>query len=159
VVNGDFVFSFRLPGSVHADFGTGRMNYYAQDTATDDEAQGYFENFTVGDAVQPTGIDLVNGLTPVSLSVTNFPNPVKTHTQFVVTVNQPENVIGATVELYDISGSKIWSVSQPSIDNLTWDLVTNSGQKVKAGVYLYQVKLKMTNSEIMSVNNKMIIVD
>jgi len=157
VLNGDFSFTFKLPLYLHDDYGSGRINYYAQDTVTDAEAQGYFENFIVGGTYQYTGVGIVNSPAPDSFSVSNFPNPVKDKTKIVVKVSHPENVIEAKVDIFDVSGSKIWSICQHSIDNLSWNLVTNSGQKVKAGIYLYQVQLKMSNGEIRSINNKMIV--
>jgi len=159
VVNGDFVFSFRLPGSVHADFGTGRLNYYAQDTATDDEAQGFFENFITGGTAQPNGIDVVNASAKGELSVSNYPNPARNQTTFVVNYDKPETVISAAIDLFDISGRKVWSLNKASMDNLTWDLTTESGRKVKAGIYFYHVLLKTTESNLQSKNNKLIVIE
>lgn len=48
VKEGDFSFSFKIPKDIKYNFGSGRINYYAQDTITTKEAQGYFENFTIG---------------------------------------------------------------------------------------------------------------
>ena len=48
VKNGKFVFSFMLPRDLKYNFGTGSVNYYAQDNTNDLEAQGYFDNFVVG---------------------------------------------------------------------------------------------------------------
>jgi len=157
VVNGDFSLIFKLPLNILSDFGTGRINYYAQDDTNNYEAQGSFENFIVGGKDVSNGNDIINVYDSSGLSVSNYPNPVKNRTKFVVKINHPENVMEAMVEIYDISGCKIWSIIQPSIDNLSWSLITNSGQKVKAGIYLYQVILKMLNGEIKSINNRMIV--
>ena len=159
VVNGEYVISFQLPGSVHADFGTGRLNYYAQDTATDDEAQGFFENFIAGGTSQPNAIDVVTASANGELSVSNYPNPAKNQTSFVVNYNRPEAVIRATVEVFDISGRKVWSLSQASMDHITWDFSTGNGPKVKAGIYFYQLRLKTTDGDLWSKNNKLIIVE
>ena len=156
VMNGDYSISVKLPKDIN--FGGGRINYYAQDETHSYEAQGYFENFTVGSDMA-NGIDIVNGSSTFDLSVSNYPNPVKNQTRFVVSYDRSETVISATVEIFDISGRKIWSLSQPSIDNLIWDLSTNAGQKVKAGVYLYHVKIKTTGNEISSKDNKLIILN
>lgn len=159
VVNGEYVFSFRLPGSVSADFGTGRLNYYALDNITDAEAQGSFESFIVGGTDQTNGIDVVNGSSKAELSVSNYPNPAKNQTTFVVNYAKPEAVIHATVEVFDISGRKVWSLSKASLDDLTWNLSTESGQKVKAGIYFYQVQLKTTDGDLYSKNNKLIVIE
>jgi hypothetical protein len=270
VKNGNYSFKFMLPKDIKYNFGTGRINYYAQDDVNDYEAQGYFENFQVGgiitesvvDSVGPdvrlylnseafvsggkvnetpllianvsdingintvgSGIghdvlltvdkdpnqsyvlndyfranensytegviqyklpemvdgthtltlrvwDLLNnsttqtiefkvvkGLVPVIFSVSNYPNPVQTETWFVVNHDRPEEILSTTVEVFDLSGRKIWSFSQSSADNLSWNLETNDGKKVKAGVYLYRVSIKTTNSDICSKTNKMIIIE
>jgi hypothetical protein len=48
VKNGEYAFSFMLPKDIKYNYGSGRINYYAQDDAHDYEAQGVFENFVVG---------------------------------------------------------------------------------------------------------------
>lgn len=49
-VNGEFEFTFMMPRDIRYNYGTGRINYYANDTITGMEGQGYFENFVVGGA-------------------------------------------------------------------------------------------------------------
>lgn len=270
IVDGAFSFSFRLPKDIKYNFGTGRINYYAQNSTTNDEAQGYFENFLIGgtdtnytddtdgpavqlylnsesfvsgDKVNETplfmadvsdidgintvgsgighdvmltidndpaqsyilneyfqsspnsytdgtvkyklpemvdgkhtltfrvwdllnnsssktiGFEVVKGLTPVIFSVSNFPNPVKTQTQIVISHDRPETILNTTVEIFDLSGRKIWSFSQSSAENVSWNLVTNDGVKVKAGIYLYRVSIKTNDSEICSKTNKMLIIE
>jgi hypothetical protein len=103
--------------------------------------------------------EVVKGLTPVIFSVSNFPNPVKTQTQIVIYHDRPETILNTTVEIFDLSGRKIWSFSQSSAENVSWNLVTNDGVKVKAGIYLYRVSIKTNDSEICSKTNKMLIIE
>jgi len=103
--------------------------------------------------------EVVKGLKPVIFSVSNYPNPVKTKTWFVVNHDRPETILITTVEIFDLSGRKIWSFSQQSADNITWNLLTNDGHRVKAGVYLYRVNIKTSDSDISSKTNKMMIVE
>ncbi|MHB9141481.1 MAG: type IX secretion system sortase PorU, partial [Paludibacter sp.] len=270
IVDGAFSFSFRLPKDIKYNFGTGRINYYAQNNTTNDEAQGSFENFLIGgtdtnyidetdgpavqlylnsksfvsgdkvnetplfmadisdiDGINTVGsgighdvmltidhdpaqsyilneyfqaapnsytdgtvkyklpemdngkhtltfrvwdllnnsssktidFEVVKGLTPVIFSVSNFPNPVKTQTQIVIYHDRPETILNTTVEIFDLSGRKIWSFSQSSAENVSWNLVTNDGVKVKAGIYLYRVSIKTNDSEICSKTNKMLIIE
>lgn len=271
VENGLFNFSVMLPKDIKYNFGTGRINYYAQDDINDFEAQGNFENFLVGgtdkntiedvdgpgvklylnsetfvtgDKVNETPLfianisdlhgintvggsgighdvmltidqdpsqsyilndnfqsaansytdgivkyklpqmvngkhtltfrvwdllnnsttqsidfEVISGLNPVIFAVSNYPNPVKTETRFMVNHDRPETLLSTTVEVFDLSGRKIWSETQPSADNLTWNLISNNGQKVKSGIYLYRVNIKTTDSDITSKTNKMVIVE
>lgn len=48
VVDGKFSLTFMLPKDIKYNYGTGRINFYAHDTATGTEAHGSFENFLVG---------------------------------------------------------------------------------------------------------------
>lgn len=103
--------------------------------------------------------EVVKGLTPEIYSVSNYPNPVKTVTNIIVVHDRPETVLGTTVEIFDISGRKIWSKSQSTVDNITWNLITDSGQKAKTGIYFYRVNIKTVNSDTYSKTNKMLVIE
>ncbi|MCL2597501.1 MAG: type IX secretion system sortase PorU [Paludibacter sp.] len=47
VTDGEFEFTFMVPKDIQYNFGTGRINYYAE-MDSDNEAQGYFEDFVIG---------------------------------------------------------------------------------------------------------------
>jgi hypothetical protein len=106
-----------------------------------------------------TNFEVVTGLAPEIFSVYNYPNPVKTETTIIVKDDRPETVLGTTVEIFDIAGRKIWSFSQSNADNISWNLISNSGQKVKTGIYFYRVSIKTSNSDFTSKTNKMLVVE
>ncbi|MEI6554414.1 MAG: type IX secretion system sortase PorU [Paludibacter sp.] len=270
VKNGIFSFSFMLPKDIKYNYGGGRINYYASDDINNIEAQGYFENLTIGgttknfidetdgpsvniylnsdqfvsgDKVNETPVfianikdidgintvgsgighdirltvdddptqsyvlndyyqaaansytdgtltykmpqmldgkhtltfkvfdllnnsttvsadfEVVTGLTPNIFSIYNYPNPVRTKTNIVVKHDRPETVLSTLVDIFDLSGRKIWSFSQLNADDIVWDLNSNIGQKVKPGIYLYRVSIKTSDSDISSKTNKMLIVE
>jgi hypothetical protein len=271
VKDGVFTFTFMLPKDIKYNFGSGRINYYAEDDTNNFEAQGSFENFSIGgannnynlnDTIGPSvklylnsenfvsgdkvnetpllianisdidgintvgsgighdlmltldndpnqsvvlndyfqastnsytsgvvkyklstlsngnhtinfkawdllnnstnvsiNFEVVTGLSPVIFSIYNFPNPVKTQTSIVVNNDRPETILITTVEIFDLSGRKIWSFSQTNADNITWDLISNDGLRVKTGVYLYRVSIKTKGSDVTSKTNKMLIVE
>jgi len=103
--------------------------------------------------------EVVTGLAPEIFSVYNYPNPVKTETKIVVIHDRPETILKTTVEIFDISGRKIWSFSQTGADNISWNVLSNNGYKVKTGIYFYRVTIKTMNSESTSKTNKMLIVE
>lgn len=103
--------------------------------------------------------EVEKGLTPTIFKVYNYPNPVKSQTSIIVEHDRPETVLKTTVEIFDLSGRKVWSFSQSSADKISWNLVTNDGRRVKTGVYLYRVNIKTANSDIFSKTNKMLIVE
>ena len=270
VKNGVFSFSFMLPKDIKYNYGGGRVNYYAADETNNVEAQGSFENFTVGgtnknftdetdgptvklylnsnqfvsgdkvnetplfianvsdiDGINTVGsgighdirlivdedpaqsyvlndyyqaaansytdgtvsyklpqmidgkhtlsfkvfdllnnsttssidFEVVTGLTPQIFSIYNYPNPVKTKTNIIVKHDRPETILSTTVEIFDLSGRKVWSFSQSNADNISWNLTSTDGQKVKNGIYLYRVTIKTSDSDITSKTNKMLIVE
>ena len=270
VKNGVFSFSFMLPKDIKYNYGGGRINYYAADETNNVEAQGSFENFTVGgtnknftdetdgptvklylnsnqfvsgdkvnetplfianvsdiDGINTVGsgighdiritvdedpaqsyvlndyyqaaansytdgtvsyklpqmidgkhtlsfkvfdllnnsttssidFEVVTGLKPQIFSIYNYPNPVKTKTNIIVNHDRPETILNTTVEIFDLAGRKVWSFSQSNADNISWNLISNDGQKVKNGIYLYRVTIKTSDSDITSKTNKMLIVE
>ena len=270
VTNGAFSFSFMLPKDIKYNYGTGRIDYYAQENTDGSEAQGYFENFIIGgtnkdnivdtegpvvqlflnstnfvpkdkvnetplfianvndqhgintigsgighdvmltidedpnqsyilndyfqatansytdgvvkfkltelaagkhtltfrvwdllnnSTTQTTEFEVVKGLTPKIFSIYNYPNPVKTQTNIIVNHDRPETILKTTVEIFDLSGRKIWSFTQSSADNISWNLITSDGNKVKTGIYLYKVSIKTSDSDVTSKTNKMLITE
>lgn len=103
--------------------------------------------------------EVVEGLTPEIFSVYNFPNPVGTQTSIVVKHDRPETILNTSVEIFDISGRKIWSFSQSGAENISWNLMSDNAQRVKTGVYFYRVSIRTRNSDITSKTNKMLVVE
>ncbi len=270
VKNGEFKLQFMLPKDIKYNYGGGRINYYANDTITLEEAQGHFENFTIGgsgknvvyetegpeidmflnspnfktgDKVneQPlfyanvkdqSGINMVGsgighdillvidedpaksyilndyfeatvndyssgsvryklpeisegkhtltfrvwdllnnsssktvdfevvkGLEPEIFSISNYPNPAKVSTKIVVHHDRPETILNTTVEIFDVAGRRIWSISQSTADNIEWNLTTYEGRRAKTGVYLYRVTIQANGSQIYSKINKMLVIE
>lgn len=74
VQNGEFSLQFMLPKDIKYNYGTGRINFYANDTINGDEAQGYFEKFLIGGS-NPDVIDETEGPeTLMYLNSSNFEN-------------------------------------------------------------------------------------
>ena len=103
--------------------------------------------------------EVVKGLTPEIFTVYNYPNPLKTETKIIVKHDRPESILTTTVKIFDISGREIWSFSQTGADNISWNVISNNGLRVKTGVYFYKVSIKTKNSDFTSKTNKMLIVE
>lgn len=266
--NGEFEFTFMMPRDIRYNYGSGRINYYANDTITGLEGQGYFENFIVGgvksdveyetegpaiemylntpdftsggkvnetpmfvahisdiNGINTVGsgighdlrlvidddpyssytlnenfeaetnsyqagrvqlklpklepgkhtltfhawdllnnssqatleFEVVEGLTPVIFKVMNYPNPVKNETTFVVSHDRPEVILETRVDIYDLTGRRLYTKLQSSADNLRWDATDDAGNRVRPGMYLYNISVKTTNSEFTSKANKIIV--
>ena len=270
VTQGQFSFTFMLPKDIKYNYGGGRINYYAHSDELKAEAQGYFEDFTVGgtnktvvyetdgpeiklllntqnfvsgdvvnespllmaqikdvsginkvgsgighdllitidndpsqskvlndffetkansysegslqyklsnlsegkhtltfkawdllnnSASETIEFEVIKGLQPVIFKVYNFPNPVKTGTSIVVEHDRPETILNTLIEIFDLSGRKIWQFEQSNADNVQWDLRGADGVKVKAGIYFYKVSISTNNSEVYSKTNKILVLE
>ena len=268
VKNGEFEFVFMMPRDIRYNYDSGRINYYANDTITGLEGQGYFEKFIVGgtskdieyeyegpaiemylnapgfisggkvnetplfvahisdtNGINTVGngighdlklviddnpytsftlneffeaetnsyqagrvrfklpqmqpgkhtltfhawdllnnssqatleFEVVPGLKPVIAGVRNYPNPVKTETTFVVEHDRPEVILETQVDIYDLAGRRLYTKKQNSADNLKWDVTDDTGNRVKPGMYLYNISVKTTNSKFTSKANKIIV--
>lgn len=101
--------------------------------------------------------EVVPGLKPEIFEVSNFPNPVKTSTTFVITHDRPQVILETTVDVYDVAGRNIYTRSQSSAENINWDLTDATGKRVPAGVYIYKISIKTLNSKMTSKGNKIIV--
>jgi hypothetical protein len=90
-------------------------------------------------------------------SVTNVPNPVINDTRFVIEHDRPETILNATVDLFDLTGKKIWSRTQPTIDDIYWNVSMSDGVNIQPGMYIYKISISTANSGVYSKTNKMII--
>lgn len=101
--------------------------------------------------------EVVPGLKPVVFNVKNYPNPVTTETTFVVEHDRPEVILETRLEVYDLAGRLIYTKMQSSADNLKWDLKDAGGNRVRPGMYLYNISAKTTNSDFTSKANKIVV--
>ena len=72
VKNGDFSFSFMLPKDIKYNYGTGSINYYAEDDINNFEAQGVFDNFIVGGSNKDFVYEVDGPEVRLSLNSDNF---------------------------------------------------------------------------------------
>ncbi len=106
-----------------------------------------------------TEFEVVKGMTPVILGISNYPNPVRNNTRIVVNYDRPETVLKTTIEIFDLSGRKIWYFQQSNADNVVWDLSTLDGKKAKSGIYLYRVTISTDEEQVYSKMNKMMVIE
>ena len=84
---------------------------------------------------------------------------MKTATNIVVEHDRPESILNTLIEIFDLSGRKIWQFEQSNADNVQWDLRGADGIKVKSGIYFYKVSISTNNSEVYSKTNKMLLLE
>lgn len=73
------------------------------------------------------------------LSISNYPNPFNSTTNFIMTVpielqNKPKEI-----NIFDVNGEKIFTIIPSDRLNVTWDGKDMKGNTVSTGIYYYQL--------------------
>ena len=97
-----------------------------------------------------------------SFSISCTKNPARESTTFVIAHDRQGANLDITVEVYDLSGRRLWSHSESGVGNgstytVTWNLTTDGGVQLDSGIYLYRVKLGADNATKTSKAKKLII--
>jgi hypothetical protein len=93
------------------------------------------------------------GPKPYINDITTDCNPATSSVTFSIMHDRVQEDSEATVDVFDLSGRKIWSASfsgTPDFEygsNVTWNLTDGSGNRVPRGIYLYRATL-ITNDGI-----------
>lgn len=152
VVAGDFSYSFLLPDNNSDEYGIGKIIYYAKDDVNKYEAKGFLSNFNIG---KKTATSTPQMPFEDTYQLNNFPNPAQYQTCFEI--KGQDDIISFNIDIFDISGKLIRSLSSISKNKIDWDLTTISGTKSAPGVYYYYAKIKTMNGIVRSKANKLII--
>lgn len=82
-------------------------------------------------------------------STKSFPNPLK-RTGVVTFEIQGEGISEIKVEVYDLAGRRVWDSGFRPGQSLRWHVLSERGELVANGVYLYIVRARGFNEEIVS---------
>ncbi len=101
-------------------------------------------------------------LRPNLVSVYASQNPAITHTNFLITHDRPGSELDVHLEVFDFSGQRMYSYQETSVSAtgvtvIPWNLTTNSGGRLGAGIYLYRVTMSCNGSKEVSKSQKLII--
>lgn len=92
-------------------------------------------NYRVSLTIPPTIYDVTPDVNSASTSVT-----------FTISHDRPQNALSCNIEVYDLTGRKIWegtsSANKNSESTTTWNLTDSSGNRVPRGIYLYRARVK-----------------
>ena len=96
------------------------------------------------------------GLDPSIYSVTTYPNPVQTEgiLNLVVNYDQPDELLSTELYLYNINGQMVYSHKQENPDAVSINL---GHLGLRAGVYVYSIKIKSASSKYSSTSGKIIV--
>ncbi len=73
--------------------------------------------------------------------VYNYPNPVKTTTTIVVQTESFSHSGNMQLDIYSISGKKIFTEVMPFASAIQWDATDNTGARVDGGMYHYEITI------------------
>ncbi len=96
----------------------------------------------------------------------NYPNPFRDYTYFSFNHNQYNEPLSAEVWIYHLNGSLIRKLGPVEIPangynayTLLWDGTTDSGTKVRSGLYIYHMIVDNKKSSLVQLSGKLIVLD
>jgi hypothetical protein len=102
----------------------------------------------------PSGINPPDLVKPQNLSVSCYPNPFKSSTEFTFLTAEPTVI---KVEIFNVKGKKIYSKdniqSKQGKNSFTWNVHNNSGKTLPSGVYFCKI-----SSPVQSETRKIILI-
>ncbi len=123
-----------------------------------------FRAWDVLNNTSASSLDFVvdNSLAPKIFNVTLSNNPATTSTNFIISHNRAGSDCDITIEVFDFTGRRLWwhqerGATSSGLYSVSWDLRSNGGGRLFAGVYLYRVSLSTGDSKQVSKSQKLII--
>ena len=99
---------------------------------------------------------VVKGLGPQIYDVLTYPNPVSSTGMLHIDIvhDQPNETIETLINVYDISGKRVYAYQQTGTQSITWNM---GSVGLTAGIYIYQINIKTPTSEYTTKAGKIII--
>jgi len=76
----------------------------------------------------------------------------------VVEHDRPETVISALVDVFDLSGRRVWTFKQSTLDEIHWELKDDFGRQLSPGAYMYRISITTSKGLVESRLNKFILI-
>ena len=89
-------------------------------------------------------------------NVLNYPNPFVNYTEFWFNHNKPNEVLEVQVQIFTVSGKLIKTINQnvqttgTLSRDITWNGLDDFGNKIGKGVYVYRLRVKATETNLVS---------
>ena len=96
-------------------------------------------------------------------NIVNYPNPMSDNTNFTFEHNQKDNEIDIVIRIYNVMGQLVRTIEEHSfgttahISPIRWDGRSESGDKLPAGIYVYNVTVVNSQNEKSTEYSKLII--
>ncbi len=107
--------------------------------------------------------EVVKGLRPALIELVATPNPAREQVEFRLVHNRPETQMEVVLSVYDLAGRLLWSQTEKGSSELfksyivTWNLTSNSGVRLRPGLYFYRAAIRTNHSKEATKANKLII--
>lgn len=101
-------------------------------------------------------------LSPKMNKVTLSRNPAKTSTTFIIQYDRPKVETTFEIKVYDTWGRLHWSHTESAvtdgIHSIDWNLESNNGVALYAGLYIYEVSISCPGTNVTKISDKLIVV-
>jgi hypothetical protein len=107
--------------------------------------------------------EVVENLKPAIATVIVTPVPARERLQFLIRHNRPESALQVSIQVYDMTGRLQWHREEngsSAIDTpyaVDWNLTSNSGSRLRPGIYIYRAAIRTANTEEASQSGKFIV--
>ena len=107
--------------------------------------------------------NVVNGEMINIENLVAYPNPMSDYTNVTFEHNQKDNEIDVVIRIYDMMGQLVRTINEhrygttARIEPIYWDLTSDNGSKLPAGMYVYNVTITNSLNEQTSEYSKLII--
>lgn len=105
--------------------------------------------------------NVVKGLKPEIYDVYTTANPAIEDAVFYLKHNRPDALLTITLQVYDLMGKEVWSISQTGKSDLytsfpiTWGLCDKSGGRVPRGIYVYRASISTDGEQYTTKSKKL----
>jgi len=97
--------------------------------------------------------------------VFNYPNPFSTNTEFYFEHNQPNNPLDVLIQVFTVSGKLVKSLEAVVVSDgfrsqpIAWNSLDDYGDKLAKGVYVYRLKVRAPNGNVVDKFEKLVILN
>lgn len=168
IIDGKASMTYNLNDNFQYDFGssTTGATYYSIPTL---EPGAHTLLFRAWDTMNNStttqlNFNVVKSLEPTINSVAVTTNPASTSTTFIVSHNFGGSNVDVTIDVFDMSGRRLWTHSESGAQagtayTVDWNLTLDSGERLQTGVYLYRVRLSADGSSQASKAKKLVVIN
>ncbi len=95
----------------------------------------------------------------------NYPNPFSTSTEFYFDHNQPNQSLDVVIQIFTISGKHVKTIEELVLTDgfrsqgIHWDGKDEYGDKIGKGVYVYKVKVRTANGNVVDKFEKLVVLN